>query len=645
MTVVSESIPVDMATSSAPDLSKEALSKLLTCAICLDHYKDPRMLPCAHSYCEGCISRLPRVERPNEQQRVVKCPLCQQPAQLGEKGSSGLPIAFHINQIDELSKKVHTLGKRNVDEHKQQTRPAKNRIDEVEQVLALFEAKEKEMIELEEAVHKDIDDAYQALMRKLHESRMRLLQEATASLQEKMKLHLLQKANVETVLAKMKSCQEEESLSEPKSAKTDEFKYEMQADVKQLSITDTHSERVKVSKLQPTQELNIMFTLDKNALSACGHIGEINSRKQLSNSFSVDLPTRILVDRKTMVAIQGPTSLEANRLSCELYNISKESLLGTCPVTSLGEGQFKIIIRSTTAGLHQLRVLADGVDIYGSPFSVRVVEWKKQSYLCKLASLGDPWDVAVTDDGHVVVTEFTSNCVTVLSNCGCNRVVRNFSGFGDRLIHPKSLAVSADCKNIFVATETGIEKYCLLSSAHKGSHAIDCAGIALHPVSGKLYCIDKAKGNIAILNNDLTPSHTLNVKMPAPSVMPACRDLAIDSKGMLYFVSSSNVVLKFTPEGEYYATIGSAGDQDYQFVEPGCICIDSNDIMYITDIQKCHIMMFTTEGDYLENLRAYDYSSRCRSTAKCELRGVAVGKTGDVFVCNKNEHVLYLKHQ
>ena len=179
-----------MVTSSAPDLSKEALSKLLTCAICLDHYKDPRMLPCAHTYCEGCISRLP-VERPNEQQRVVKCPLCQQPAQLGEKGSSGLPIAFHINQIDELSKKVHMLGKGNVDEHKQ---PAKNRIDEVEQALVLFEAKEKEMIELEEAVHKDIDNAYQALMRKLHESRMRLLQEATAaSLQEKMKLHLLQK--------------------------------------------------------------------------------------------------------------------------------------------------------------------------------------------------------------------------------------------------------------------------------------------------------------------------------------------------------------------------------------------------------------------------------------------------------------------
>ena len=631
-----------MAISSAPDLSKEALSKLqsqLTCAICLDRYKDPRALPCTHSYCKDCISRFP-VERPRERQRVVRCPVCQQPAQLGENGSSGLPIAFHINnllEIDELLKKVPTHG--NVDEHKQQTRPA---IDEVEQALALFDSREREMRELEEAVQKDIGNGYQTLMSKLEESRMRLSQEASATLQKKMKLHLSQKANVETVLAKMKSCKlkdEEESLSQPKSTKADEFKCEMQAaDMKQLSITETHSEQVKVSKLLPTQELNIMFVLDKNTLSACGKIGEISS-KQLSNSFSVDLPTRVLVDRKTMVAIQGPTSLEAGRLSCELYNISKQSLLGTGPVTSLGEGQYRVMIQSSTAGLHQLRVLVDGVDIYGSPFSVHVTEWRRKGYRYNIVRLSDPCDVAVTDDGqYVVVTECASNCVTVLSN-GYSQVVRNFSGFGGRLIHPKRLAVSADCKNIFVATETEIEKYCLLTSAYKGSRTIHCAGLALHPVSGKVYCIDKAKGNIAVLNNDLTPSHVLNIKM-ATSVMPACRDLAIDSKGMLYIVSSSDVVLKFTPEGKYYAAIGSAGDKNYQFLEPGCICIDSNDIMYITDIQKCHILMFTTEGDYLGNLRCY----RDFNVSKCELRGVAVDKTGKLYVCNSDEQVLCFKH-
>ena len=172
---------------------------------------------------------------------------------------------------------------------------------------------------------------------------------------------------------------------------------------------------------------------------------------------------------------------------------------------------------------------------------------------------------------------------------------------------------------------------------------IDCAGLALHPVSGKLYCIDRINGNISVLNDDLTPSHAFYVKMPVSlfSNTPAWRDLAIDSKGMLYIVNSRGVVLKFTPEGEYYTTIGSVGYQDYQFGRPGCICIDSNDIMYVTDIQKCRVIMFTTEGDYLGNLLAYD----SRSVPKCELRGVAVDKTGNVFVCNSSRQVLYFKHQ
>ena len=339
-----------------------------------------------------------------------------------------------------------------------------------------------------------------------------------------------------------------------------------------------------------------------------------------------------------MVAIQGPTSLEASRLTCELYNISKQSLLGTCSVTSLGEGQYRVMIQSSTVGLHQLRVLVDGVDIYGSPFSVCVTEWRRQKLL-KYATLNSPCGIAATGDGqHVVVTESEANCVTILDS-GTGQVVRNFSGFGGRLIEPKRLAVSADCKSIFVATETGVKKYCLLTSAYKGSHKIVCDGLALNPLSGKLYCIDRAEGNVAVLNDDLTPSHTLNIKMASSrSVMPACRDLAIDSKGMLYIVSSSGVVLKFTPEGKYYATIGSVGDKNYQFLEPGCICIDSNDIMYVTDIHKNFILMFTTEGDYLGNLRYYN-------VLKCELRGVAVDKTGKLYVCNSDGQVLCCKHQ
>ena len=50
------------------------------------------------------------------------------------------------------------------------------------------------------------------------------------------------------------------------------------------------------------------------------------------------------------------------------------------------------------------------------------------------------------------------------------------------------------------------------------------------------------------------------------------------------------------------------------------ICINSNDIMYVTDQHQ--VMMFTTEGEYLG---CVDHIP--------SLFGVAVDKTGNVYVC------------
>ena len=76
------------------------LESQFTCAICLDRYNDPRMLPCAHHYCKDCIDRLP-VELENER-HVVKCPVCRKPTLLEDEGASALPIAFYIKNMMEI---------------------------------------------------------------------------------------------------------------------------------------------------------------------------------------------------------------------------------------------------------------------------------------------------------------------------------------------------------------------------------------------------------------------------------------------------------------------------------------------------------------------------------------------------------------
>ena len=42
-------------------VAKQALKKLedqLTCAICLDTFKDPKLLQCFHVYCKDCLQQL-----------------------------------------------------------------------------------------------------------------------------------------------------------------------------------------------------------------------------------------------------------------------------------------------------------------------------------------------------------------------------------------------------------------------------------------------------------------------------------------------------------------------------------------------------------------------------------------------------------
>ena len=55
-----------MATGGIGD-SERHLSE---CVVCLEVYVDPKLLPCDHSFCGGCVDRITT-------DGYVKCPMCQ----------------------------------------------------------------------------------------------------------------------------------------------------------------------------------------------------------------------------------------------------------------------------------------------------------------------------------------------------------------------------------------------------------------------------------------------------------------------------------------------------------------------------------------------------------------------------------------
>ena len=77
----------------------EGVDKELTCAICLSRYNQPKILPCLHSYCKGCLEDMLKKSR---EKRNITCPQCKVIHELPPEGIDGFTTFFTITNLLEL---------------------------------------------------------------------------------------------------------------------------------------------------------------------------------------------------------------------------------------------------------------------------------------------------------------------------------------------------------------------------------------------------------------------------------------------------------------------------------------------------------------------------------------------------------------
>ena len=100
----------------AEGVAKHALKKLedqLTCAVCLDAFKEPKLLQCFHVFCKDCLQRL--VVQDHQGQLSLRCPNCQQSTILPPTATdvSSLQSAFHIHHLLEIQDALQKLKQPN----------------------------------------------------------------------------------------------------------------------------------------------------------------------------------------------------------------------------------------------------------------------------------------------------------------------------------------------------------------------------------------------------------------------------------------------------------------------------------------------------------------------------------------------------
>ncbi|XP_060079769.1 RING finger protein nhl-1-like [Ylistrum balloti] len=81
--------------------SSEHIEQLLQCAICLDRFKQPKLLPCQHTFCETpCLENLV-----NFLTRSIKCPECRAEHRVPYQGVSSFPNNLTIRNFLEIPTK------------------------------------------------------------------------------------------------------------------------------------------------------------------------------------------------------------------------------------------------------------------------------------------------------------------------------------------------------------------------------------------------------------------------------------------------------------------------------------------------------------------------------------------------------------
>jgi DNA-binding beta-propeller fold protein YncE len=85
----------------------EELEQEVTCPVCQDRFQEPKILPCLHYYCKGCIEALAkRAGGPNQS---FPCPECRTPTLLPQGDPDQLQTAFFVNRMKEVHAKLEKV--------------------------------------------------------------------------------------------------------------------------------------------------------------------------------------------------------------------------------------------------------------------------------------------------------------------------------------------------------------------------------------------------------------------------------------------------------------------------------------------------------------------------------------------------------
>lgn len=88
-------------TVDLPQISQRSSETESSCGICLEVYKEPKLLPCCHTFCKLCLDKLaavspPAALNPQQRQEKLKCPECRAEHDIPKGGIADFLTDFSV---------------------------------------------------------------------------------------------------------------------------------------------------------------------------------------------------------------------------------------------------------------------------------------------------------------------------------------------------------------------------------------------------------------------------------------------------------------------------------------------------------------------------------------------------------------------